>query len=217
MALAFSGFPQPSGLVFLGMDFVAGAEVTVLIWLCSAVLALLLVADAVPFFLRRRVPATQTARLSEAVFIAQMFAFVCALRLVEGAVAAGLMGAIFSLAYGIGWWARRRRDGTTPTVVRSIYFGPEGMVWPSQDFGDRGADTRLGWTEVRYFDLQRGMLDGIVGFVEFGTDAQRNSRTLPFGMLDGKAQRRALAVIKAYWPDAETPPNQQIAARAGDS
>ncbi len=91
------------------------------------------------------------------------------------------------------------------------------MVWPSQDFGDRGADTRLSWTEVRYFDLQRVMLDGIVGFVEFGTDAQRNSRTLPFGMLDRKAQRRALAVIKAYWPDAETPPNQQIAARAGDS
>lgn len=88
------------------MDFVAGAEMTVLIWLCSAVLALLFFADAVLFFHRHKLPATQIARLSEAVFIAQMFAFVWALRLVEGAVAAGLMGAIFSLAYGIGWWAR---------------------------------------------------------------------------------------------------------------
>lgn len=75
----------------------------------------------------------------------------------------------------------------------------------------------LPWDQIRCVKITRGLFGYRNGLVEIGTADRRGSLFLPLADLTRRDAVRVVEAIKAYWPDAETPPSQQIAARAGDS
>ena len=67
----------------------------------------------------------------------------------------------------------------------------------------------LFWSEIRYFDLKDGQ-----SFVSFLEEGKTHSLALPLSMLTEEDRARALDEIKRYWPDADMPWQDQLAARA---
>lgn len=87
------------------------------------------------------------------------------------------------------------------------------LVHPSGlGFGPNGtgaASVSLFWSEVRYFDLGDRQ-----SFVSFWKNAKAQSVELPINELTAEDRTRALEEIKRYWPDADMPWQDQLAARA---
>jgi hypothetical protein len=88
-----------------------------------------------------------------------------------------------------------------------ILIHPSGVRLRSD--GWRETWLTLFWSDVRYFDLGDRQ-----SFVSFSENGKARSVELPFKELTIEDQAQVLEEIKRYWPDADAPWQDQLAARS---